>query len=236
MGTQTTICNLALTRVRARRIGDIDTDQSAESIACLALWDQAVESLLAQFPWRFARKVVTLELATGADPAQWRYEYKYPNGALHVRRIFPRAITTVASERSNSLGGVYVKPGTDLHPIPFEIGSTSIITAVDRAIFTDEVDAVASCTWEVKDPQQWSPLFQQALAWLLAMDLATELGGDSTKYYRDKAETWFTRTMNAATVMDLNQEEPGRKALPKSILARLSGAATVRYDNTLPWR
>ena len=65
--TKTQICNLALGRLGASQLTDVDTDASVESIQCLLHYDATLNALLRAHPWRFASLWVELVLDAAAD-------------------------------------------------------------------------------------------------------------------------------------------------------------------------
>lgn len=220
MTTKTEICDIALARVRAGSVTDVDTENSPQAIQCRRFFDATRDLLLASFPWAFARRVQKLT-KTANGPVEWAFEYDYPNAAVKIRYIVP-------PELAQSLGdagfqGMHLtEPLTEMARIPFAVSGSSELTTDDKVILTNLDDAYAVYTEKVTTIDRWTTLFIEALKWRLAMELAVVLGGDSTKYYADKAETGFNRVMRGATAQDVNEGEKGAVRLPASIAARYS--------------
>ena len=224
MSTKVQICNLALSRVRAGSIGDL-TENSPQAVQCNILYDQARDHLLALHAWGFAKETRALAL-TGDTPNEWTYEYTYPNDCIRLHYI----LAYVGG--GNNLPPL--EPGgypwrIDYEPVPYEVGTG---TNGSRVILTDYEDAYISYNKAVTDERLFDPLFVQALAWLLAIDLAIPLGGDSGQKYMDRATRAFDRTVQQAAAHSANERERGRQRMPRSIQARHS-----IYDSDYPyWR
>jgi len=236
MATKNQICNLALGRIRAGVVNDVDNETSAQAIQCQVFYDVTVEHLLAMYPWMWARKTIALAPTTGYTQLGWRYEYAYPNQCAQMIALVPQSLVTTSGSSTGPLTPGVSQPSTDLAPIPFEIASTNDVLSDDTVIRTDQDGAYGIYTYAVTNEQRFPALFVQALSWLLAVDLAMNLGGDSTKYYRDRAMTNFVSAMDLAAAQDLNQSEQGRPRMPASIAARYAyGSAPWRNDLPYMW-
>lgn len=208
--TDVDIINLALSRVRAGRIGD-RTENTPEALQADILYDLTRDHLLTLFPWRFAKKTRALSL-TGNAAEEWAYEYDYPNDCLKVHYILPFGGQSTASNRY-----AYVPGGWNTAPIPYEVATGE---SGSRTILSDCESAYISYTKRVDDERLFDSIFVQAFAWLLAMDLAIPLGGDSGKAYRTTAEKGFEMSMAQAAAHSANEAEPGAQRAPRSIQAR----------------
>jgi hypothetical protein len=86
------VINRALTEIAARQpiSGSFPTfDGSAAGVAAGQLYQPAVETLLRQQDWEFARAVEPLVTVAGTPPLNWAYQYTYPQECLRVRQIVP---------------------------------------------------------------------------------------------------------------------------------------------------
>ena len=167
INSPTGIANLALSHLASGvEIQNIDTEKSAEALACRRYYESAVRRALRDFPWPFATRTVTLSLVSGppAPPTnEWQYSYTYPSDCLRAVRI-PNGITRQRS------------PDND---VPFRIqndGDGNLL------IFTDQKSAMLEYTMYLSDPTQYTPDFLMAVSFLLAAYIAPRLArGDQFK-------------------------------------------------------
>lgn len=226
MATQVDIYNLALSRVRAGSVGST-TESSPQAIQCNILYEQARDHLLTLYPWRFAKTTRALSL-TGTTPDEWLYAYDYPNDCLRLHYILP------ANSGKNLISSAGIStPSIEYTQIPYEVATGS---NGSRLILTDYEDAKISYTQAVTDTRLFDPLFVQALAWLMATDLAIALGGDSGKAYRSAAEQQFRDIMQQAVALSENEAEDGRPKLPRAIQARTGGLSSDYFYGDLLYR
>ena len=224
--TSVDICNLALGRVRASKISDL-TEGSPSSVECSALYDTTRDHLLTMYPWRFAKVTRALSLKS-ETPAEWLYMFDYPNNCLRLHYIIPPE-----SGKNIVTGTGIATPRIDYEPIPFEVAMGD---DGSRRILTDYEDAYISYTASVTEVSLFDPIFIQALAWLLAIDLSIVLGGDSGSKYRDQAQAAFNRVMQEAIVHSENEAEDGRQRLPRSIQARHGAVDRDYFYGDLAYR
>jgi hypothetical protein len=224
--TDVDICNLALSRVRADSIGSF-TENSQEAVQCNILYALTRDHLLTSFSWGFAKETRALSL-TGGTAQEWLYEYDYPNNCLRIHYIIP------PESGKNIVSGTGIAtPRIDYEPIPYEVG---VGENGSRVILTDYDDAYISYTKSVTDTRLFDPLFVQSLAWLLAIDLAIPLGGDSGAKYRDDAERGYMKSMEQAIAHSANENEDGRQRLPRSIQARHGAVDRDYFYGDLSYR
>ena len=159
----TSIANMALAHLSGNaRITDFDTATSNEGYYCRLFYEQARDSVLQDFDWKFASVYVTLA-DIGNPPADWTYRYAYPAQCLQIRAI-PQATNPRLSEDFDTVG-LY--------------DTTSGYTG--RAIVSNTENAVARFTARVTNPEQFSAGFVTALSWRLAMDLEQPITGRSSE-------------------------------------------------------
>lgn len=210
MVDKVSLCNMALSRVKAGSIDDFN-ESSPQAVQCRIFYDVTRDLLLTKFSWGFAK--VTRALSdTGVTPTEWLYQYDYPNDCLRLHYIIPPN-----SGKNIVTGTGIATPRIDYEPIPFEVGRGD---SGSRVILTDYKSANVSYTRKVDDERLFDPLFYQCLAWLLAAEVAIPLGGDSGKRYRDQAIAAYEELMESAQAHSANESEDGRQRLPRSIQAR----------------
>jgi len=86
--SETSIANMALARIGAKRVNDIDTSPSEEGIQCRTHYEQARDSLLRSHAWRFAIGRSTLSADTTAPEFEWAYQYILPVDCLRVIDLY----------------------------------------------------------------------------------------------------------------------------------------------------
>lgn len=223
--TEVDICNLALGRVRASKIDDL-TESSPSANECRALYANRRDALLTGYAWRFARATRTLSLRV-ETPDEWQFSYDYPNDCLRVHYILPPNAGSIIPG-----GGISTNKIT-WDPIPYEVGTGDDGT---RRIWSNHEEAAISYTKAVTNVTLFDPLFTEALAWFLAIDLSIPLGGDSAMKYRDSAVNGFNRSIQDAQAHSANEAEPGRQRLPASIRARSGSVDSDYFYNNLAYR
>lgn len=176
MPSDVEICNMALARVATTKPIASFTERSKEAELCRTFYASLREMVLRDFPWPFAESHIAL--ADVGNPAPgWQYRYRYPANCLLIRDI--------------------VQPGWRNAPfsgmeVPFELG----YGAGGRVINTDQPEASVRFTYKVEDPTLFDPLFVDALAWRLAMELALPIS--SKPEYRTFAEQQYEKALTVA--------------------------------------
>jgi hypothetical protein len=195
---QTAICNLALLRLGiAQSIADI-TESSTPARACNAVYTQCLESMLHERPWPFAVRQVDLALVGTQLIADWFYTYRYPSSYLNVHRVLP---TIVTDDTQPSLYTTNPYP-LDVDTYPFALGSDDD----GRLIHTDMDDAIALGTVLVTDTSQYPPLFNSALAWYIAAEIAVSLTKDRNLY--GNAYGQYEAEVSKAFAIAANEPKP----------------------------
>lgn len=169
------ICNIALSHIGAPAIQAL-TEANRQARECQRLWPVVRDAVLAEFPWNFARKRLTLALISGETYSGWDYAYTYPTDCLKALEIYNPLTTQTYTDGeyvSGQLIESMVKVKSD--KIKFEI-------AVDegkskRVLLTGREDAELIYTARIEDSNLYDPSFVDAVTWRLAADLASPLKG-----------------------------------------------------------
>lgn len=181
--SKTEIAQLALSNIHNETtVEDIDTENTTLAATCRLWYDTARKAALTDFDWSFARKRLTLASHNESPPDEWSYRYQYPADCLATRRI-PNPV-----DRNGP-------------PTPFEVATAPDGT---RSILTDLDDAVLVYTWDVEDTLLFSPAFDLALAYKLALYLAGPLTAKAS-LKKDLAVAYRTSIIMAAA-QDANQQ------------------------------
>lgn len=151
---QVEICNLALLRLgHDRTIADLD-EMSAEAGYLRAFWDSSRRTALRAHAWNFAVKTDTLALLGDTSD---EYDFVY---SLPVKCLRPVEIVNT-----------YSKAPEDR--VPFEVRG--------RKVLTDEEGAVLKYVEDLTDENLFDSEFIDALAYLLASELAGPLTQDRAR-------------------------------------------------------
>ncbi len=162
MASDVGICNLALSRLGdAATVSSIDPPEgSAQADLCATFFPIARDSLLEMHSWAFATRRADLSLLT-AETEAWAYAYAVPSNCLRVLAVQDRDASADYGVDAG-LSGLYV-------PQPF---SVEAMASGAMAILTNQENAAARYTVRITDTSKFTPLFTDALAWLLASYLA----------------------------------------------------------------
>jgi hypothetical protein len=150
------ICNVGLSRIGALTISSL-TQASREARMCNVFYEPSRDATLADLDWNFARKQDLLaELTEEIDG--WDFIYRYPSDCITAREIY-------------NPSKVY-----DEDKVEFEVGASS--SGDYRIILTDLEDAQLIYTKKVDNEVLFDPIFCDALAWKMGMELAMPLRSD----------------------------------------------------------
>ena len=175
------ICNLALARIGVSSTIASLTESSQEALACTAVYEQARDEVLRDFPWPFARRYVALGLVEEDPNDDWGYSYRYPSDCIRALRI-------VSGDPSGN------------PRIPYQIGHDDS----GRLLFTDEADVQLVYIARFTDPVHFDATFASALGWRIAVDIAAPLARSDSQ--RERAEAGYRQALAQARVDALNEE------------------------------
>jgi len=188
MASVVDLCNLALSRLGdSATVASIDPPEgSAQAEHCSRFYPIARDSLLEMHDWKFAtRRDVLSELTV--DSFNWTYAYAEPNGALRIISVLDA--TQSAEDES--------------YPFAAESGEDGA-----ALIYTDLQDATVRYVTRVTDTTKFSPLFADALAWLLASHMAGPLiKGTAGQAAAKSCYANFNLVFSYAKVSDANQRK-----------------------------
>ena len=200
MASEVDICNLALARLGDNAtVASIDPPEgSAQAEHCARFYAVARDSLLEMHAWKFATRRVLLAKLT-VESWDWAFAYAEPTGALKL------------------LGVLSATASNDDETQPYEAESAANGAAI---ILTNQEDASLRFVARVTDTIKFSPLFVDALAWLLASYLAGPvLKGDAGAAMAKTCLQSFMLAFSNAKVSDANQ----RKVRPEHTPAWIAG-------------
>ena len=190
MATEVDIANTALAHLgdRATVSSLSPPEGSPQAEHAARFYPIARDVMLELHPWRFATRRQALADASlvTPPPSQWAYSYSAPLN-LAVLAVF----APDATDERQTMAFV-VEVGDD--------GS--------QVIFTNQEDAVVQFTLQVTDTTKFSPLFIEALGYLLASYLAGPIikGADGMKASADFKKMAFA-VLSSATTADANNRD-----------------------------
>lgn len=203
MATPVTICNLALSRIGdSATVSSVDPpDGSAQAEACARLYPVALDACLDLHNWSFATRRASLsELAANRVPlGEWKKAYMLPADCKRV---------------------IDVK-GACGFPSPMKERFEVIGTDFGRVVLTNADEAHVRYVCGEPKSGQFTGLFTDALAWLLASYLAGEtIRGDSAFAYAQKCQQQFLQALSLAMKQDAREVHAPRKYVAPWIARR----------------
>lgn len=205
--TPTSICNIALRRIGAKRIGDFAQEESLEAEVCRDLYDPARRLALSLHYWNGAKRTAQLVEATsdGITPDFYTFAYTIPTDFIRLISLHP----------SNDL----------LSSVPYDFikaGSKPVIIACDSN------EAWLQYVFDNTDMNSLSPGFHDMLAFVMCRDLAQALGKSAAAFEVGSKE--YKRALSNAKSVDGMQNFPERLAQGSWIKSRFG-----RYtDDSIP--
>ena len=162
--TQLIVANRALTEVsRGNPLlsGDVssDFDGSADGIYVATLYRGAVEMLLRNQDWEFARHEVALT-PTSPAPLLYPYAYLYPDDCLRIRQVLPQTWDQ-----------------NDPVATRWDVGSTEIASVPTRVIATTVPNAQLIYTTNDVTEAEWDSIFAETVVRYLGSILALPVAG-----------------------------------------------------------
>lgn len=221
MASEVDISNLALSFLgEDANVSCINPpDGSVQASLCARFYPIARDSLLELHAWNFATRRATLTALADAAPNQWQYAYALPSDCLKPLAVFD-------SSAASDLNAYQPDPypmGTNPQPAgvtpqPYVVETLS---TGSKVIFTNQDSAMLRYVRYVTDTTKFSPLFVEALGWMLAARLAGptlkgQTGRDESKRCMGEANALLGR----ATVSDANQRRMPTNRIPSALAAR----------------
>lgn len=161
---QVECCNLALSRVGHGASKPIQslTENGEAANACNRVFQPALDALLREYPWPFARRSALL--ATSSEEISgWAYAYAYPDNCA-----FLLAIGDDDTDATRLPAKTLRRP----------FGLMAAANGESLLIAANVQDARAWYTVKVSNPDFGDALFQDAFVWRLAGELALALKAD----------------------------------------------------------
>jgi len=206
MATQLGIINLALTKLGADRIGsgEIATPASKNARESVHMYQHVLDAELRKNSWKFAISRLILLAEPTAPPFGYAYQYVWPTGSIPLRII--------------QVGDYY--PGGEI--VDYVAADIAPYAFEKNRILTDDAGPlhvrVVSRPDNPAFPLEYDPLFVQAFACKMAMELAEALTASDNK--RERATREYRETMMEAVRMNAIESPPQKVADDTWVLVR----------------
>ena len=198
MTSEIDICNLALLRLGTRSSIASFSEGSVEANACARIYGLLRDMLLSSHPWTFATRRVELA-SLGRPPPQWHCRYAYPSDCLHIRQLHP--------------------PKGEHKVPPFLIaGDVDDLGNPIKVILCNVPAAQLTYTARMEATDMFPSHFIEALAWMIAAELANALTGDDA--LSANTMQMATSAVNASKVNDANENATPQEHLPDWVMVR----------------
>ena len=168
------VCNLALSRAGGHRITNIASlgEGSSEARQCAIKLPHLIRTALSLYSWGFATRREPLALL-GLRENSSLFSYQYPSDCLTARAVFSATNLRNSQDTSSIIESSNIQDSQPFH--------TEIDKDNTRILLCGLSDAVLLYTAYISEPNAWSTLFYDALAWQLASELCISLGNDLQK-------------------------------------------------------
>ena len=182
MSSKVEICNLALTKLGAARITSLD-DDSKQARALSSIFDPTRDAELALHPWSFAITRVSLPASSTAPAFGWDRAFPLPADCLHIVQV----------------GDSFSFYDSDTAGAGFDVEGGAVLTDAVSPLLVRYV-------YRVTNSGLFPPLFVQALACRLALELAEELTQNVSK--REAAAVAYRDTIREAKRANVIERPP----------------------------
>lgn len=225
MADLVTIFNLALGHVGEGTVVSDPDEQTTVARVCRRSWEQARDAVLAEHPWHFARRLVTLVAATDV-PDTWPYGYILPPDVLTILAVNPTWIGGWTNDPTywwvDSTGAIYsgsTAASAMLPSVRWQLGGATDADGLETQLVLSET-TLGSITYtrRVENTQIYPPLFVDAVSYRLAFDICIPLSRSSE--IRTLMWSLYQQRLQQAAVMDARQRR--ERAMPdaESVLER----------------
>lgn len=208
MATVVSICNMALARIGVSSFISNLNEASNEARVLNLFYEQMRDFALRDNDWNFARRRVVLANA-GTPPTNWAFKYTYPSDCIYARKILMAGMRNPRNDQR----------------IPFEIASEGS----QRVIYTDQAQAELVYTARITDPTLYDPMFESALAFLLAAEVAMPLTVKES--VANAARNGYERVKSLAAAQSANEGFEGAEPESQLITERVGSSAQITVFN-----
>jgi len=225
MADLATIWNLALSHVGEGTIVSDPDEATTVARVCRRSWEQARDATLAEHPWLWARRLVTLA-AHDTVPDPWPYAYILPPDVITILAVNPTWIGGWTNSPDywwvDSTGAIYSGSAAASAMLPnvrWEMGGSTDEDGLETQLILCET-TLGSITYtrRVENPQVYPPLFVDAVGFRLAWDICIPLSRSSE--IRTLMWQLYQQRLGQAAVMDARQRRDRAMPDAESVLER----------------
>ena len=196
------ICNLALSNIRGGSINSLN-ESSLQAQNCKLKYPILRDMLLRKVLWPFAHKIDALALLTD-DVFNWAYTYQYPADCIGINNLLldfeEFGDTGDGVARARHIEDIYT-PDLDAQ-VMYDV----INISGNKVIVANEPRLRISYKISIDDPNLFDSEFVQALAWLLAAELAIPIvGAEAGRKLRIDAMQVYTDLLKDAAASSKNE-------------------------------
>ena len=199
---ETAIANLALVRLGADRITDIDTEQSENADKIRAVFDFLRDETLRAHPWNFATKRTNFNKTTNTPLYGFLSEFQIPGNVLRMLPLGTGADRSLQSE--------------------FKIEEDKILS--------NDSTFQAKCILRIEDTTKWDAAFVETFAARLQAELAYAITNSRT--LAADLFTLYLSKLRAVKAHDAMEGTPDPLTSDMWINARASGTFAPASSNT----
>lgn len=193
------VANRALTKLGAARIISLN-DNNKQARAISSCFEDLRDAELRAHRWQFAIKRDSLPALVAAPAYGFQYQYQLPADFIRLDQINDQYPDTIMDN--------YI--GTET--AEWAIEGNKILTSLGAPL-------KIRYGYRVEDPNQWDPLFREALACRIAAELCEDLTQSDTKKQNAWAE--WKRAINTAISVNAIERIPQMPPDDQFIISRL---------------
>jgi hypothetical protein len=197
--SNTSICNMALRKLGAKRLNDLDTDSSVNAIDCRLHYEQTRDALIESHFWRFASGREDLSEDTETPAFEWERQFILPTDYMVKKSVW------------SGLG-------------PYNTNFSYALEG-DR-LLTNESDIKLRYIKRVTDPTKFNELFIEVFVLKLALKLVA-LAGANPKMSQTIATELIPVMRKVRTSSRQETENIGRADLNTWNGARLTNGGRI---------
>jgi hypothetical protein len=205
MSSEVIACNLALSHVgHGKEIAAL-SERGDAAEACNLFYLPALDEMLRNFDWPFAKKVAALGLVSTYGDANhtsndWTYAYRYPSDCLKLRRIQSGVRTDYRAARVS-------------YEVMADEAGTLIMTDRENAI-------IEYTTTDARNPGRWSSDFLMAFSYRIAGYIAPRLAKGDPFKVGERAAQFMMMSTRKAQANAGNEVQPDQDPDGELVLSR----------------
>lgn len=194
----TELANMAIGHIGiGLSIGDLDTENSAEAIACRRYFTHARDVLYRMRRWPFASRLTTLtDLGVTGTlyDGMWAHRYNYPNFAIRINKIVNPAARS---------------PATIKEKIKYDLASKADGSA-GKVILCDQDNAIADYNHLIDDVSVWDAEFVENFTLYLGLRASGSLKANAGMVQQTR-DQWRLFLQNNIVTTDSENEPDGEQ-------------------------